>query len=74
MGIVGFGGTGRAMARRAAAFGMICRAVDRDPVSASLKWRRSSSRWFPSLAGSDVVAVYVPLTRDARHVRRKCSP
>ena len=33
MGIVGFGGTGRAMARRAAAFGMHCIAVDRDPVA-----------------------------------------
>ena len=29
MGIVGFGGTGRAMARRAAAFGLTCRALDR---------------------------------------------
>src|SRR5207249_1801966 len=32
MGIVGFGGTGRAMARRAVAFGMQCLAVDEMPV------------------------------------------
>jgi len=32
MGIFGFGGTGRAMARRAAAFGMTVNALERDPV------------------------------------------
>ena len=32
MGIIGFGGTGRAMARRAHAFGMHCQAIDRDAV------------------------------------------
>ena len=37
MGIVGFGGTGRAIAKRAHAFGMKCIAVDRDPVEASLE-------------------------------------
>ena len=47
MGIVGFGGTGRAMARRAAAFGMHCRAVDRDR-GAPLRWK-----WRPCGASSD---------------------
>ncbi len=68
MGIVGFGGTGRAMARRAAAFGMTCRAVDRDPVPASPEVT-SVHRLdgFPDLlAGSDVVAVCVPLTRETQ--------
>ena len=32
MGIVGFGGTGRALAQRAAGFDMKIRAVDRDAV------------------------------------------
>ena len=35
MGIVGFGGTGRAMARRAVAFGMRVLALDEQPVPAS---------------------------------------
>jgi len=66
MGIVGFGGTGRAVARRAAAFGMTCRAVDRDTVPASpevANVQRLDA--FPELlASSDVVAVCVPLTRE----------
>ena len=37
MGIIGFGGTGRAMARRACAFGMQVRAVDIDPVPADFQ-------------------------------------
>jgi len=64
LGLVGFGGTGRAIARRAAAFGMRLRAVDivsvesgpHDPVVESLDA-------LPSLLEeSDVVAVCLPLT------------
>ena len=66
IGIVGFGGTGRAVARRAAAFGMHCRAIDRDPVPTSPEvasiGRPKDFRAL--LAGSDVVAVCVPLTRE----------
>lgn len=66
MGIIGFGGTGRAVARRAAAFGMTCRAVDRDAVPASPEVATVQSlEAFPELlASSDVVAVCVPLTRE----------
>ena len=65
MGIVGFGGTGRAIARRAAAFGMPCLAVDEHEVPGSAEvdavWPTSR---LPELLGqSDVVAVCCPLTK-----------
>jgi len=70
MGIVGFGGTGRAMARRAAAFGMRCIAVDRDPVANSPEVATvGSSSDFPALLReSDVVAVCVPLTKETNRM------
>ncbi|MDQ1424284.1 MAG: hypothetical protein QOD72_1782 [Acidimicrobiaceae bacterium] len=64
MGIVGFGGTGRAMARRGVAFGMHCLAVDEMPVPGSdgvaEVW--PTSRLNDMLALSDVVAICCPLT------------
>src|SRR5262249_15229633 len=63
MGIVGFGGTGRAMARRAQAFGMPCLAVDEMEVpggdGVAEVWPRS--RLIELLAASDVVAICCPL-------------
>jgi phosphoglycerate dehydrogenase-like enzyme len=68
MGIIGFGGTGRAMARRAHAFGMRCQAIDRDAVPPSpevAEVRRPA--FFPTLlATSDVVAICCPLTPETR--------
>jgi phosphoglycerate dehydrogenase-like enzyme len=65
MGIVGFGGTGRAMARRAAAFGMRLLAVDELDVPAGdgvdEVWPRA--RLDELLGRSDVVAVCCPLTK-----------
>lgn len=68
MGIVGFGGTGRAMARRATAFGMQPRAVDVWPVPASDGVREvwGMDRLDELLGVSDVVAVCCPLTADTR--------
>jgi D-2-hydroxyacid dehydrogenase (NADP+) len=68
MGIVGFGGTGRAMARRAAAFGMRCLAVDRDPVPVSpeVPSVHGLDGFLELLASSDIVAVCVPLTRETQ--------
>jgi phosphoglycerate dehydrogenase-like enzyme len=69
MGVLGFGGTGRAMAKRAVAFGMHTLAVDEYPAPAdSLPsecgvaevW--SLDRTDELLAQSDVVAVCLPLT------------
>jgi len=68
MGIFGFGGTGRAMARRAVAFGMSCVALDRDPVAASPEveavWPQD--RFDDLLSHSDVLAVCCPLTPETR--------
>ena len=70
MGIVGFGGTGRHIARRAAAFGMKCIAVDCDPVAPSPEvaevW--GSNRLDELLKTADVVASGLPLTRDTRNI------
>ncbi len=68
MGIFGFGGTGRAMARRAAAFGMTVNALDRDPVPTSVEvdavW--GPDRFEELLETSDVVSVCCPLTPETR--------
>ena len=68
MGIFGFGGTGRAIARRAAAFGMNCIAVDRDEVPNSPE---VSEVWKPGqfeqlLNTADVVSICCPLTSETR--------
>mgnify|MGYP001812387030 FL=1 len=68
MGIIGYGGTGRAMARRAAAFGMQVRAIDCDPVpaDAALAQVEPSAALDDLLAWSDVLAVCAPLTDETR--------
>jgi phosphoglycerate dehydrogenase-like enzyme len=68
MGIVGLGGTGRAIARRAAAFGMLCQAVDRDEVTTTPEVAevRPMSAFADLLESSDVVAVCCPLTDETR--------
>lgn len=64
MGIFGFGGTGRAVARRAVAFGMNCIALDRDPVPGSPEADAvlGPNDFDDLLARSDVVAICCPLT------------
>lgn len=64
MGIVGFGGTGRAMAKRAVAFGMNTIAVDEfpSPGDHGVEEVWPASRLDDLLAASDVVAVCCPLT------------
>ena len=68
MGIFGFGGTGRAVARRAAAFGMDVQAVDRDPVAPSAEVDRvlGPADFDGLLETSDVVAICCPLTPETR--------
>jgi len=66
MGVVGFGGTGRAIAKRAVAFGMHNIAVDVHPSpgdhGVAEVW--GIDRLGDLLAQSDVVAVCLPLTRE----------
>lgn len=68
MGIVGFGGTGRHIARRAVAFGMDVQAVDAYPVPPSdgvaEVW--GLDRLDDVVASSDVLAVGLPLTDETR--------
>ena len=68
MGIVGFGGTGRAVARRAAAFGMDVQALDRDPVATSPEVDRvlGLDDFDALLESSDVLAVCCPLTPESK--------
>lgn len=68
MGLLGFGGTGRAMARRAAAFGMTCLALDCDPVptSAEVSEVLGFAELDVLLAESDVLSICTPLTPTTR--------
>ena len=68
MGIFGFGGTGRAVARRAAGFGMDVQAVDRDPVppSPEVEDVLGPDHFDALLEASDVVAICCPLTPETR--------
>ncbi|PZC46199.1 MAG: Phosphoglycerate dehydrogenase [Chloroflexi bacterium] len=70
MGIVGFGGTGREVAKRAAAFGMRCRAVDREAVQGTpdAPLVNPMARLPQMLAQSDVVAICCPLTKETRNL------
>lgn len=65
MGVVGFGGTGRAMARRATGFGMKLVALDemKVPGSDGVVEVWSASRLDDLLVMSDVVAICCPLTK-----------
>ena len=69
MGLYGFGGTGRAMARRAAAFGMQVIAMDREAVPASPEVPQVEGPDFfdELLRRSDVLAICTPLTAETRN-------
>jgi len=69
MGIVGFGGTGRAVARRALGFGMKLLAVDIEPVPPEpgvMIW--NAERLHDLLGASDVVVIALPLTKATHHL------
>ncbi len=68
MGIVGFGGTGRALAKRAAGFGMKAIAVDvvAMPGSDGVQEVWTMDRLDSLLAQSDVVAIGAPLTPETQ--------
>jgi phosphoglycerate dehydrogenase-like enzyme len=68
MGIVGMGGTGREVARRAAAFGMRVIAVDPEPVPPvpEVEEVRRLDRFGHLLRESDVVVICAPLTPETR--------
>jgi phosphoglycerate dehydrogenase-like enzyme len=68
LGILGFGGTGQAMAKRGRAFGMTCLAVDNNKVEGNDDvvevWDLDSIPKLLSL--SDIVAICLPLTSETQ--------
>jgi len=70
MGIVGFGGTGRAVARRAVGFGMRVLGVDIEDVApepgVDAIWK--PDRLADLLGASDVVVIGLPLTKATHHL------
>jgi phosphoglycerate dehydrogenase-like enzyme len=70
MGIVGFGGTGREVARRALSFGMRVLAVDIEDVppepGVESVWK--PDRLYEMLGLSDIVVIGLPLTKATRHL------
>ncbi len=70
MGIVGFGGTGREVARRALGFGMRVLAVDVEEVppepGVEAIWK--PDRLHDLLGASDVVVIGLPLTKATHHL------
>src|SRR5215510_7040933 len=70
MGIVGFGGTGRAVARRAVGFGMRVLGVDIEDVppepGVEAVWK--PDRLHEMLGQSDAVVIGLPLTKATRHL------
>jgi phosphoglycerate dehydrogenase-like enzyme len=70
MGVVGFGGTGRALARRAVAFGMHVLACDvvAVPPSDGVAEVWTMERLDDLLGASDVVGVGAPLTPETHHL------
>ena len=70
MGIVGFGGTGRAVAKRAVGFGMRVLGVDIEDVApepgVEAIWR--PDRLGDLLGASDVVVIALPLTKATHHL------
>lgn len=68
MGVFGFGGTGKATARRAHAFGMKVSAVDREQVEPTLE---VPDVWGPErlddlVLSADVLSLCTPLTKETR--------
>ncbi|MEE2875763.1 MAG: D-2-hydroxyacid dehydrogenase [Chloroflexota bacterium] len=68
LGILGFGGTGQAMAKRGRAFGMTCLAVDNNKIEGNDDvvevWGLDSIPELLSL--SDIVAICLPLTAETQ--------
>ena len=66
LGIIGFGGTGRAVAKRAHAFGLRIRAIDKDLMGGtdSVNKVESAEALDDLLAWSDILAICCPLTEE----------
>ena len=73
LGVIGFGASGRGLARRAAAFGMRIVALDAVPPAAAadiddFEYVGGLENLDRLLEASDVVSLHLPLTAETRHV------
>src|SRR5207237_2972538 len=71
LGIVGFGRIGRAVAARAAAFGVRVAYFSRHPQAPKIALGETQAEPMPLdrlLATSDIVSLHCPLTPDTRHL------
>ena len=70
LGIIGFGGTGRSVAKRAAAFGLNIRAIDKDPVGHAgfVTEVEPSGALNDLLSWSDVLCICCPLTKETENL------
>ena len=66
LGIIGFGGTGRSVAKRADAFGLNIRAIDKEAVdpSEAVKTIESTASLNELLSWSDILCICCPLTKE----------
>jgi len=73
LGIVGMGAIGKAVARRALAFGMTVVYHNRKPMSPADE-KQYHATWLPLhelLSSADIVSLHVPLTSDTRHLMNR---
>lgn len=70
LGVFGMGRIGRAVARRAAGFGMRVRYTSRTPLSPAEEEALGAERveWGTLLSTSDVLTLHAPLTPETRHL------
>jgi (S)-sulfolactate dehydrogenase len=69
LGLVGYGGIGREVARRADALGVSCIACDPFLAADAPEWGRTGCASFADLlARADVVSLHTPLTAETRHL------
>ncbi|CAG9998542.1 unnamed protein product [Clonostachys byssicola] len=67
MGILGFGGIGRTVAKRAMAFGMTVNFYDPFPVDPKLHGGARSVSLDTLLEESDIISIHIPLTPETHH-------
>ncbi|VUC37658.1 unnamed protein product [Clonostachys rosea] len=67
MGILGFGGIGRTVAKRAMGFGMTVNFYDPFPVDPKLHGGAHSVSVDALLRESDIISIHIPLTPETRH-------
>ncbi|QSZ29044.1 hypothetical protein DSL72_003554 [Monilinia vaccinii-corymbosi] len=68
LGILGMGGIGRSLQKKAAAFGMKCQYHNRNKLSEELSGGAKYVSFDELLATSDVISLNLPLNKNTRHI------